>query len=68
MKGGACCPVRALMEWCAAARIESGPIFRPVRKGNRVQESRLTPKSVCTIIKAYAGLIGLDPRPSAPIR
>jgi site-specific recombinase XerD len=60
IKGGACCPVKAVMEWCAAARIESGPIFRTVRKGNRVLETRLTPKSVCVIVKDYAALIGLD--------
>jgi site-specific recombinase XerD len=54
------CPVRALMEWLKGARIESGPLFRAVRKGNKVQETRLTPKSVCVIVKSYAAMIGLD--------
>jgi site-specific recombinase XerD len=60
VKGGACCQVKAIMEWLAAARIEAGPIFRPVAKGNRVKDTRLTPKSVCTVVKAYAAMIGLD--------
>jgi site-specific recombinase XerD len=60
VKGGACCPCKAIMEWMKGARIESGPLFRAVRKGNKVQETRLTPKSVCVITKAYAALVGLD--------
>src|SRR5258708_5562333 len=62
IRGGACCPVRALKEWLDAARIESGPVFRPVAKGNRIRESRLTGKSVCDITKAYAHPVG----PPAP--
>jgi site-specific recombinase XerD len=60
VRGGACCPAKALREWLDGARIESGPIFRPVAKGNRVRDSRLTPKSVCTIVKDYAARVGLD--------
>jgi site-specific recombinase XerD len=48
------------MEWLKGARIESGPLFRAVRKGNKVQETRLTPRSVCVIVKSYAAMIGLD--------
>ncbi len=48
------------MEWCTAAKIESGPIFRPIRKGGKVRDRRLSAKSVCDITKVYAGLIGLD--------
>jgi site-specific recombinase XerD len=60
VRGGACCPAKALREWLDTAKIESGPIFRPVRKGNRVGDSRLTGKTVCVLVKAYAALIGLD--------
>jgi integrase len=60
VRGGACCPGKALREWLVVAKIESGPIFRPVRKGNRVGDSRLTGKTVCVLVKAYAALIGLD--------
>src|SRR5215467_11184342 len=31
IKGGACCPCKALMEWLLVAKIDDGPIFRPVR-------------------------------------
>jgi site-specific recombinase XerD len=60
VRGGACCPAKALRAWLDAAKIESGPVFRPVRKSNRVGESRLTGKTVCVLVKAYAALIGLD--------
>ena len=63
IKGAAAtCPVRAMMEWLAGAKIESGPIFRPVRKGNRVGDTRLTGKTVCVLMKDYAALVGLDPK------
>jgi site-specific recombinase XerD len=60
VRGGACCPAKALREWLDTAKIESGPLFRPVRKGNRVGDSRLTGKTVCVLVKAYAAMIGLD--------
>jgi integrase len=61
VKGAAAtCPVRALMEWMSAARIDSGPLFRPVRKGGRVGTERLKAKTVCVVMKQYAGMIGLD--------
>jgi len=56
----ATCPVRALMEWLAAAKIEEGPIFRPVRKGGHIGTARLKAKAVCVLMKQYAGMIGLD--------
>jgi len=58
--GGACCPVKALKTWLDAAGISEGPIFRPVRKGGKVGESRLTAKSVCDLTKSYAGKLGLN--------
>jgi hypothetical protein len=60
IRGGECCRVRALKEWLDAARIESGPLFRPVAKGNWVRDSRLTGKSVCDVTKDYADRVGLD--------
>jgi len=59
IRGGACCRVRALKEWLDAARIESGPLFRPVAKGGRPGAQRLTGKSVCDLVKAYAEQLGL---------
>jgi len=55
-------PVEAVQAWLAAAEISSGPVFRPVLKGSRVQPAALTPQAAAVIVKHYAGLVGLDPR------
>src|SRR5215475_6257156 len=57
IRGGACCPAKAVKAWLDAAGISEGPIFRPVRKG-KVRQSRLTAKSVCDLTKSYAGKLG----------
>jgi len=54
-------PVEAVQAWLAAAAISSGPVFRPVLKGGRVQAEPLTAHSVAAIVKRYAELAGLDP-------
>jgi site-specific recombinase XerD len=59
-RGTEACPVRALRTWLEAAGIESGPIFRPINKSGAVAASRLTDRSVANIVKAYAGLAGMD--------
>lgn len=60
VRGGASCPVRAVRAWLDAAGITEGPVFRPVRKGGKVCDQRLTAKSVCDIVKSYADTVGLD--------
>ncbi|MGJ5136853.1 site-specific integrase [Bradyrhizobium oligotrophicum] len=60
-RGDVACPVKALLTWLHAAKIESGPLFRPVNKAGMVAEARLTSQSVALIIKAYAKRAGLDP-------
>jgi site-specific recombinase XerD len=57
---GDTCPVKAVRAWLDAAGIAEGPVFRAVLKGGRLQAARLTPKSVCDLVKAYAGKIGLS--------
>jgi integrase len=54
-------PVEAVQSWLAAAEISTGPVFRPVLKGRRVQAAPLTPHSCAQIVKAYAERAGLDP-------
>jgi hypothetical protein len=61
VRGVTACPVKAVKAWLAASGITEGPLFRPVAMGGRLSAERLTGKSVCTIVQAYAGLIGLDP-------
>jgi integrase len=59
--GSAICPIAALNEWLAAAGIRHGPVFRPVFKGDRVADARLSDRAVAEIVKIYAKRIGLDP-------
>jgi len=54
-------PVEAVQMWRGAAEINSGPLFRPVLKGGRLQSEPLTDRSVAKIVKRYAELAGLDP-------
>ena len=54
-------PVEALQAWLAAAEISSGPIFRPVGKGDRVSAASLSAFSAAEIVKHYATRAGLDP-------
>jgi hypothetical protein len=59
-RGDLACPVKELRAWLDAAGIEAGPIFRPIDKAGTVQPSPLTCRSVANLVKAYAGLAGLD--------
>ncbi len=60
VRGSLYCPVKALRAWLDAAGITEGPVFRPVRKGGKVRDQRLSGKAVCELVKAYAGELGLD--------
>ena len=55
------CPVRAVLDWLVVAAISSGPVFRRVKRGDTIGESRLTAQSVALIIKALAAKVELDP-------
>ena len=57
---GDTCPVKAVKAWLAAGAITEGPIFRPVAKGGQLGTGRLSGKSVCTLVQAYATRLGLD--------
>jgi integrase len=46
-----CCAVAALREWLAVSGITEGPIFRPVRLGQRIEAKRLSGFAVARIIK-----------------
>ncbi len=56
--------LRRVRTWLEASAIESGPLFRPVAKGERVGDGALTPRSVRRIIKARAEAAGLEGRVS----
>jgi hypothetical protein len=44
-------PVEALQAWLAAASITTGPIFRPVEKGDRLSAAPLSAFSAAEIVK-----------------
>ena len=54
-------PLTHLRAWLAAAAISEGPIFRPLWKGNRVRDARLSDHAVARIVQARAAAAGLDP-------
>jgi site-specific recombinase XerD len=60
-RGSVACPVAAFRAWIRAAGITAGPVFRPVAKGERLRNARLTDRSVAKIVKAHAVRVGLDP-------
>jgi integrase len=54
------CPVRALDAWLTAARIEDGPVFRPVDRHGRVSVGRLSGEAVSLIVCARMAAAGFD--------
>ncbi|MBY3191568.1 site-specific integrase [Rhizobium laguerreae] len=53
-------PVVALNAWMAAAKIESGSVFRGVGRSGTVSRRALDPQSVNAILKQRAQMAGLD--------
>jgi integrase len=54
------CPVTALESWLSAARIEDGPVFRPVDRHGRVSASRLSGEAVSLILRHRMAAAGFD--------
>jgi site-specific recombinase XerD len=55
------CPVQAVADWFVAGEILAGPLFRRMRRGDKVARDRLSAQSVALVIKDLALKIGLDP-------
>lgn len=55
------CPVRAVTAWLRAAGVTSGPLFRGMRAGDRVRQTRLTARMVAVIVQRRAAAAGFDP-------
>jgi integrase len=55
------CPVRALEDWLNAARIEDGPVFRPVDRHGRVSVDRLSGEAVSLVVRDRMAAAGFDP-------
>nr|WP_111298268.1 tyrosine-type recombinase/integrase [Paracoccus saliphilus] len=52
---------QAVVDWLAVARIEQGPIFRPVSQADRVLDRRLTPEGLARIVRHRLQLAGYPP-------
>jgi integrase len=54
------CPVKALTAWLEVARIEAGPIFRPVGKAGAIGIGALSAQTIALLVKEYAAKAGLS--------
>ncbi|HEY0120832.1 MAG TPA: site-specific integrase [Rhizobium sp.] len=54
-------PVDALNLWMAAAKIESGSIFRKIDRWGNVSKRALEPSAINATVKQRAAMAGLDP-------
>lgn len=54
------CPVTALETWFALARIEHGPVFQGVTKGNTPSGKRLHPESINTLVQQAVTRAGIN--------
>jgi integrase len=54
------CPVRALESWLSIARIEDGPVLRPVDRHGRVSVGRLSGEAVSLILRDRMAAAGFD--------
>jgi site-specific recombinase XerD len=50
----------AIDEWCVAADVSGGSIFRMVKRGDRVQGDPLSEKAVWQLLKEYAEAAGIS--------
>ena len=55
------CPVRSLRAWLEASGITEGPVFRPVSKGGRLGDARLSDRAVARVVKRSAEAAGMNP-------
>lgn len=53
------CPVRTLDAWCVAAKVEEGPLLRPVDRHGNVACRHLSGRAVAEIVKRRADAVGL---------
>ena len=56
---------RLAREWMKEAGLHEGPLFRPVNKADRVQETRLSTRSLTDIVKKRAAAAGIEGRVSS---
>lgn len=57
---GLLCPVRTIKEWLEASGIKQGPLFREIKKGDKLRARALSPLAVNYILKKHAKACGLS--------
>lgn len=55
------CPVVALEQWLAHAKIEQGPVFRPIDRHRHIQPQRLSGEAVSAVVRERIAAAGIDP-------
>ncbi len=55
-----CCPLVALREWLAAAKLSSGPVFRAINRWGALR-GRISTAAIGHLVKETAAACGLDP-------
>ncbi|WYH43325.1 site-specific integrase [Teredinibacter turnerae] len=56
----AVCPARAIKHWVEKARIESGPLFRPINRWDTVSDARLGAGAINEFLKRLGTECGFD--------
>lgn len=56
------CPATAYRKWLAAAKLESGPVFRRIDRHGHMGAEGLHKDSIGLVVKRAAGAAGLDPK------
>ncbi len=63
----ATCPVSALRDWLAAAEVTTGPLFRKVNRGGKVEAGRLSTDAVRQILLKRAAQAGIEGTLAEPV-
>ncbi len=56
---GLLCPVTAIKTWLELSGVKQGPVFREIKKGEKLMQKALTPLSVNLILKKHGAACGL---------
>lgn len=57
---------QALVHWLEVSRIQSGPLFRPVSKADRLLKRQITPDAIYQIVKHRLRLAGFEENFASP--
>jgi site-specific recombinase XerD len=56
----ATCPVRALNDWLAVLKTDKRPLIRPVNRGGRILDERLSDRAVALVVKRLTAGQGIE--------